>query len=129
MELRMSYNEVEKLIYNKTKKKIQLAYSDQQSVMVLYDIDLLLTKKTIQIYLAIKEIGVSTITMEYCSHGFAIEEMIGVYLSFRSSRIITNVSDNRIQLNVNRINNALKTLLIKNIRFLENEILIQGLID
>lgn len=128
MELKLSYNEVENLIYNKAKKRIKLAYRDQQSVTVLYDVDFLLTKKTTQFYLVINEIGASTITMKYGSHGFAVEELIGAYLSFNSSRVISSLSGNRILLNVNRINKALKTLSVNSIRFLENEILIQGLI-
>lgn len=120
MKTELSYKEIEKLIHDKVGKDLRVYYEDSRTVKVSYDIDLLFTTKTVDVFLEISKVNLSSLKLRYYSNGFAVEKIISVILSWMDSRIYFKGEDNTIMVyldNIKCMESVFNNIYLNDVRF------------
>lgn len=86
MKASISYQELQKLVAEQTKKPISFEFVDEKTIKVLYEVNLGLMKRKIGIDLKVLEIVGTDLRVKY-STGFGMDGLVGVALNMVRDKI------------------------------------------
>lgn len=75
MQLRLSYSEIQKFIYQKTNKQLPISYGGTHTIRINYEVNVLFKTSTVGIDVTIERIVGTDVILSY-SGGAAIEMML-----------------------------------------------------
>lgn len=124
MELRLTYQEISKLIESKAGRALPIAYGgSSHTVRVSYDVDMLFKSTNIGLDLTVEEVSDGNITISYnggMGIDFMVRQAIGMAKSRPGGELIEPLDGNRILLALGKNQQAgtlLERIELRDIRF------------
>lgn len=90
MRASVSYQELQKLITEKTKQPISFEFVDNKTLKVLYELNLGIMKRKIGVYLKVLDIVGTDLRVKY-STGFGMDGVVGMALNMVRDKIPTGL--------------------------------------
>lgn len=109
MELRLTYQEISKLIEQKAGRALPIVYGGPHTVRISYDVDIMFKSTSVGLDLTVEDVTGSDITLSY-NGGIGIDFMVRQAINMAKNRpggeLIEPLDGNRIRLALGKNNQA-----------------------